>query len=542
MKIINRLYSGFALLMLIMLSISLIGLIKISIADKSLNQLSEQTAVEQRQAINFRGSVHDRAIAIRDAVLVNNTNSSLVHQKIITELDSNYQKSAIVLNTMFANLQHSNQEERLLAQIKKTEKETLAITSTLMNLINSNQFDTATDYLLKTVSPAYGKWLEDINLLIDVQEQLIQANVAIAMQQTNSFQRIMLIITFISLAVSISVAISVVRRLKKIIGGEPESAASIINKIASGDLTLQINPLFENSILSAVKDLSEHLNTITKNSIVTANKLSSASKELLLTARKNEKSISNQKLSTEQGALSVAEMTNTVTEVASHTSAAANLAEAAMQEFNVGQAEVNKTQLSIGDLAKKVVEAADVINDLSKDSDEISRVMEIIEGIAEQTNLLALNAAIEAARAGEQGRGFAVVADEVRNLARRTQDSTREIKIVIEKMESSSNKAVHVMKQGRKQADLSVQQAKLAGDSLNAINASVTRITDMNYQIAATTEQQSSVAMEISNNFNQITQAAIQAELEAVKITSASQQLEELAKMLEKDVKQFKIA
>ena len=150
MKIINRLYSGFALLMLIMLSISLIGLIKISIADKSLNQLSEQTAVEQRQAINFRGSVHDRAIAIRDAVLVNNTNSSLVHQKIITELDSNYQKSAIVLNTMFANLQHSNQEERLLAQIKKTEKETLAITSTLMNLINSNQFDTATDYLLKT--------------------------------------------------------------------------------------------------------------------------------------------------------------------------------------------------------------------------------------------------------------------------------------------------------------------------------------------------------------------------------------------------------
>lgn len=98
------------------------------------------------------------------------------------------------------------------------------------------------------------------------------------------------------------------------------------------------------------------------------------------------------------------------------------------------------------------------------------------------------------------------------------------------------------MKQGRKQADLSVQQAKLAGDSLNAINASVTRITDMNYQIAATTEQQSSVAMEISNNFNQITQAAIQAELEAVKITSASQQLEELAKMLEKDVKQFKIA
>lgn len=166
--------------------------------------------------------------------------------------------------------------------------------------------------------------------------------------------------------------------------------------------------------------------------------------------------------------------------------------------------------------------------------------MEVIEGIAEQTNLLALNAAIEAARAGEQGRGFAVVADEVRNLALRTQDSTQEIHRVIEKMQSSSAKAVTVMNQGQEQANLSVEQAKLAGEALNAINLSVTRITDMNQQIATTTDEQSAVAIEISENFNQITSSALEAEQEAVKITLASRELEELAKMLELNVKQFK--
>jgi methyl-accepting chemotaxis protein len=233
-------------------------------------------------------------------------------------------------------------------------------------------------------------------------------------------------------------------------------------------------------------------------------------------------------------------MSSTVLEVANHTSTAAVLAQTAMDEFSAGQKEVSKTQQSINALADKVTEAAGVINNLSEDSHQIATVLEVIQGIAEQTNLLALNAAIEAARAGEQGRGFAVVADEVRNLARRTQESTRQIKAVIEKMQQSSVLAVTVMKEGKSQADLSVEQAKCAGESLNAINLSVTRISDMNIQIAAAAEEQSVVASEINRNFSQITSSALKAEHEAVKITSASHQLEALAKKLELNVKQFK--
>jgi len=539
MKIINRIYFGFAVLLLIMLAITLLGLYKINIADNSLTQLSQQTAVEQRQAINFRGSVHDRAIAIRDAVLVADIQASSKHQNNIQALDKFYQESARVLDTMFAKLKHSPTEEKMLKDIKAIEKSTLIITDKLLELINSNQFELANDYLLNEASPAYTEWLARINLLIDYQEASIQSLVATAVSETTSFQKTMLITTLIALIIIVLVALSVVRNLKEIIGGEPEDAALIINTIASGDLTVDVKAN-KNSILCAVEDLRSYLTDITKNSINTANKLSLASKHLLLTAQHNEELISNQKESTQRGATAIAEMSDAVAEVASHTSEAASLAQTAMTEFTAGQAEVNKTQLNINDLASKVVEAAQVIHHLSEDSKEISRVMEVIESIAEQTNLLALNAAIEAARAGDQGRGFAVVADEVRNLALRTQDSTREIHQVIEKMQSSSDKAVVVMNQGQEQATLSVNQAKLAGDALNAINASVTRITDMNHQIAATTDQQSAGAVEISENFNQITSSALEAEQEASKITTASRELEELAKVLELNVKQFK--
>jgi methyl-accepting chemotaxis protein len=441
---------------------------------------------------------------------------------------------------MYAKVKHSSEEVALLQDIKEIEISTLAATASLLEMINNDQQQQASSYLQATVSPAYTEWLKRINKLIDYQEITIQRQVAVARQQTDSFQQVMLIVTLIALMIGSFIAIRSVKSLKSIIGGEPEYAAFVISKIAAGDLTVDVGTVTPNSILSSVKDLTEHLTGITKNSIRAANELLAASKDLLQTARQNEGLISHQKLATEQGATAINQMSATVTDVAQHTSAAAGLAQTAINEFNAGQSEVIKTQSSINALAAKVSEAVTVIDHLSQDSRQIGSVLEVIQGIAEQTNLLALNAAIEAARAGEQGRGFAVVADEVRNLASRTQESTRQIQAVIEKMQGSSLKAVAVMNEGQAQANISVEQAQCAGDSLNAINVSVGKISDMNTQIAAAAEEQSIVAFEINKNFSQITNSATQAEQEASKITLASQQLEELARTLEQNVKQFK--
>ena len=540
MKIINRLYFGYAVLLLLMIALSFFGQYKISIADANLTQLSEQTAVEQRQAINFRGSVHDRAISLRDAVLVGNTQLSQAHLADVKRLDDFYQQSAQVLDRMYQAVKHSSEEIRLLNDIKEIERSTLTLTDALINRINNNQYLEANTFLLSDISPAYSEWLKRINKLIDYQEALIQEEVSNARAQTNSFQSIMLWLTLLGIIVGSLVAYRAVRRLRLTLGGEPEYAAQIISEIAQGNLTDKIQVNSDNSILAALKLLSAHLNNITLNSKQAASELLTASEQLLKTANLNEQLISQQKIATEQGASSIQQMSETVHDVASHTTDAADMAQMAISEFTAGQAEVTKTQSSINALAAKVADASTVINNLSDDSRQIGSVLEVIQGIAEQTNLLALNAAIEAARAGEQGRGFAVVADEVRNLARRTQDSTREIQAVIEKMQNSTSKAVSVMAEGQSQAQTSVEQARKAGESLTAINQSVQRISDMNTQIATAAEEQAVVANEINQNFNQITSSASRAEQEALKITKASKQLESLAKVLEKNVSQFK--
>ena len=207
---------------------------------------------------------------------------------------------------------------------------------------------------------------------------------------------------------------------------------------------------------------------------------------------------------TEQVAHAIGEMSLTVQEVARNAAAAAEAAQASDAAAGHGQRVVDSAVSSIGSLAREVETASDVIRKLAEDSDNIGSVLDVIRDIAEQTNLLALNAAIEAARAGEQGRGFAVVADEVRTLASRTQSSTAEIQEMIQRLQSGTQNAVEVMEKGRNQARESVEQAEEAGKSLVEISETVARISEMNQNIAAAAEEQGTVSRELAQSVEQI--------------------------------------
>lgn len=235
------------------------------------------------------------------------------------------------------------------------------------------------------------------------------------------------------------------------------------------------------------------------------------------------------------------QMTVTCQHVAQSASQASHKVSETKREANNGLARVNDATDSTQKLADEVARATDVIAELEKHTGNIGAILDVIRNIADQTNLLALNAAIEAARAGEQGRGFAVVADEVRVLARRTQESTGEIQTMIEQLQNKTKSAVNAMHDGSERAETSVSTANAAGASFNAINDSISHIADMNTQIAAATEQQTATMQEIDRNVVGI-HTAHERTLEAAESTARSEkQLHEVVEALNALVGQFKI-
>ena len=315
-------------------------------------------------------------------------------------------------------------------------------------------------------------------------------------------------------------------------------------KMADGDLntrlTLRGNDEMQ-EIATDFNSMAEKFEALVQQIVSATSQLAAASEEVAVISQESASNLNQQRSETEQVATAMNEMSATVHEVAKNAGDASGAAANADNEAKAGNSIVGQASHSIDELAHEVENAATVIQQLAQDSDSIGSVLTVIKGIAEQTNLLALNAAIEAARAGEQGRGFAVVADEVRTLAGRTQESTQEIESMIDKLQSGAKNAVTAMETGREKATIGVEQTKQAGEALAAITRAVTTISEMNTQIASAAEEQSATTEEMNKNIININQLADQTANSADQSTAASAELSKLATDLQNLVSHFKI-
>jgi methyl-accepting chemotaxis protein len=326
------------------------------------------------------------------------------------------------------------------------------------------------------------------------------------------------------------------------IGGEPKEIEALVDKIASGDLThLPVLDSKSAGVYRSTVTMANSLKKIISDINESSSHLLDVSSQLGESSDKVDTSSQSQMAQLEQVATAMNEMTATVSEVAQNAVEASTSSDGASQRAQQGLAVVGQMNQDITALVDNIGQVQEVISNVHTETENVGSILDVIRGIADQTNLLALNAAIEAARAGEHGRGFAVVADEVRNLATKTQDSTNEIQKMIEELQAEALRSVGLMKENAISAGNTLDKSSEASNVINLIEQEIRTIQDMNNQIATAAEEQSIVAAEINENVVSVNDLAASTAQDVQENVRTAGDLNTMASRLREAISMFKV-
>ncbi len=434
-------------------------------------------------------------------------------------------------------------EQRRQVQQLLTDFEKMVSTqlNPMLAAFEKGDLDTARNIYRDQYAVTYGELRKKANVILDsLLEQAKQQNVN-SQKSYAQGQNHMFIIIGIGVLISFVTSFFIVIGLKTRVASLQKSIALAAENMAL-DARIDLGGQDELSKISdSFNDFIEKVHVAIKQVASSSYELANTANQVSARALLTKNNCTSQRDRTVQVATAIHELGATVGEIANNAAQAADVAKQATHQAENGTTVVEKAQVQIADLITELEQAAQVVGSLAGQVVNISSILETIRSISEQTNLLALNAAIEAARAGEQGRGFAVVADEVRNLASRSAASTEEIQRVINNLQEESKRAVGAMSQGREQSLLVVEQAENANSSLKQIRVYIENISDQNIQVATATEEQSSVVSEINRTVEDINHLTMETTTVAEELTVSSEHLKKVSKQLDSLVNNFKL-
>lgn len=431
------------------------------------------------------------------------------------------------------------EEVAVFKQYEEVELKYFELQSKALELLQQEELGAAQD-MLDQMNPLADQMATHLANLTKIKQRAAADARAASIATYDAAKWAVILLIIFAVAVALAIAVIISRSVNQPLTDAVQSA----RYIADGDLTQPL--MVEGSdeltdLAQALKQMQQKLRDAISHIASSSSQLASAAEELNVVTDESAKALQLQNDEVQQAATAITEMSSAVDEVAG---TALKTSEASSQSANLakdGTQKVVQTSSVIEKMNADVRQSTQVINTLADKVSSINQVLEVIRSVADQTNLLALNAAIEAARAGEAGRGFAVVADEVRSLAYRTQTSTGEIEQMIQQVQASAKEAVNAMQLISGNADNAQNVAKLAADALELISENIMAISDQNHVIAGAAEEQSKVAREIDRNIVTISDLAAQTAAGSNQTTASAGELTRLAVQLNELVSKFKV-
>ena len=541
MTINLRLIIGFSVVLLMMVVLTIMGIYRVNFIDSTITQMTDVNSVKQRYAINFRGSVHDRAIAIRDVVFARTTDELNKDINDINKLDAFYQKSALEMRSQMSSPSVTQEEKRIYAKINQIEQQTMPLIEQVITAKRSNKLNTANDILLNQARPAFIEWLAIINQFIDYQESINQQATKEVRVVASSFQTWMITLTLIAIAIGSAVSFMISYQIKQSVGGDPKEAAKVVAKISQGDLTGEVNSCCPDSMMASVEVMQQQLKVTVNSIIASSNDLSGSAISVTAGSLQALTAADKQVEQTEYAKNNLTSMSNNLHNVVDTVRQTEDNSKATVDLSERGRKAVQNVAEEIENISTTVKATVSQVNVLEERTREIGDIINVIRGISEQTNLLALNAAIEAARAGETGRGFAVVADEVRQLAQRTGDATGEIESMINQVQEDTKASVIAMETTVPQVEKGLTLTHQANELLNDIQRQADDSLVKVLEVVSATNEQVTTIDDVSKGMEEITVMSQETSQTLKNNVEQAELLETLSKTLKKDTDYFTV-